>query len=95
MKKQYQKPIFAVDEFSLTQQISACAYLKIGFNTSACVTDNKDQMDKLIPGYGELLGLAKVGYFWDTNGGCEVHGSFATETDLLCYHTLANMAFTS
>lgn len=96
MKKQYQKPVFAVEEFALTQQISACAYLKIGFNTSACVTDNKDQSDKLVPGYGELYGLAKIGYFWaPAPNGCEINGSFATESDLLCYHTLANMAFTS
>lgn len=61
---------------------------------SYCVTDNRDHGDKLIPGYGELLGLAKIGYFWDP-AGCDIHGSFATDTDLLCYHTLANLAFTS
>lgn len=94
MKKPYCKPLVAVENFSLTQQISACAYLKIGFNSSSCVTDNRDHGDKLIPGYGELLGLAKIGYFWDP-AGCDIHGSFATDTDLLCYHTLANLAFTS
>lgn len=94
MKKQYQKPVFAVEEFALTQQISACAYLKIGFNSSECVLNNMDHADKLIPGYGELYGLARVGYFWDPKG-CNINGSFAQETDLLCYHTLANMAFTS
>lgn len=91
MKKSYQKPVFLVEEFALSQQISACSYLKVGFNSGDCIISNPDHSDKLIPGYGHLLGLAKVGYFWD----CSINGEFASETDLLCYHTLANMAFTS
>lgn len=94
MKKLYEKPAVAVENFALSQQISACAYLKLGFNSSACVTENRDQSDKLIPGYGHVLGLAKAGYFWDPKG-CEVLGSFATDSDQICYHTLANLAFTS
>ena len=95
MKKEYQKPLFLVEEFNLSQQISACSYLKVGFNSSACVTENRDQSDKLIPGYGELLGLARAGVFWDPYPNCETPGEMATDSDLLCYHTLANMAFTS
>lgn len=94
MKKEYQKPVFLVEEFTLSQQISACSYLKVGFNSSACVTENRDQSDKRIPGYGELLGFARAGVFWDPTG-CATPGEFASDSDLLCYHTLANMAFTS
>ena len=94
MKKLYEKPVAAVENFVLSQQISACVYLKVGFNSSTCVTENRDQGDKLIPGYGHLLGLAKVGYFWDPSG-CQIMGSFAQDTDQICYHTLANLAFTS
>lgn len=94
MKKEYQKPLFLVEEFNLSQQISACSYLKVGFNSSACVTENSDMSDRLIPGYGELLGFARAGVFWDPNG-CATPAEFATDSDLLCYHTLANMAFTS
>ena len=75
-------------------EISACVYLKVGFNTSSCITENRDQSNKLIPGYGHLLGLAKAGYFWDPSG-CQVLGSFATDTDQICYHPLADLAFTS
>ena len=94
MKKEYQKPLFLVEEFTLSQQISACAYLKVGFNSSACVTQNRDQAYKQVPGYGELLGLAYSGVFWDPVG-CTTPAEFATDSDLLCYHTLANQAFTS
>ena len=94
MKKAYEKPAVAVEKFALSQQISACAYLKVGLNSSSCVINNKDQGDKLIPGYGQLLGLAKVGYFWDPSG-CQIMGSFAQDSDQICYHTLANLAFTS
>lgn len=94
MKKVYQKPQVCVENFVLSQQITACAYLKIGFNSGDCVINNRDHADKLIPGYGEVLGLAKVGYFWDPSG-CQILGSFAKDSDLICYHTLANLAFTS
>lgn len=92
MKKNYQKPIFAVEEFALTQQISACSYLKIGMASSECVINNTDNKDKLTPGYGHLYGLAVSGFFWQ---GCAISAETATETDQICYHTLANMAFTS
>lgn len=92
MKKTYQKPVFAVEEFALTQQISACSYLKIGSTSSECVINNKDRADLSKPGYGHLYGLAKSGFFWE---GCMFSGATATETDQICYHTLANTAFTS
>lgn len=94
VKKVYEKPAVGVENFALSQQISACVYLKVGFNSSSCITENRDQSDKLIPGYGHLLGLAKAGYFWDPSG-CQILGSFATDNDQICYHTLANLAFTS
>lgn len=94
MKKVYEKPSVAIENFALSQQISACVYLKVGFNSSTCVTQNPDVSDTKIPGYGHMLGLAQSGYFWDPNG-CQIMGSFATDTDQICYHTLANLAFTS
>lgn len=90
MKKTYIKPVFAVEEFALTQQISACSYLKIGMNSSECV---KTDSDKATLGYSHVYSLALQGYFWDA--GCSIHGSFAKDTDMICYHTSANMAFTS
>ena len=94
MKKVYEKPSVAVENFALSQQISACVYLKLGFSSSACVTENRDRSDTQIPGYGHVLGMAKAGYFWDPSG-CQIMGSFAADTDQVCYHTLANLAFTS
>ena len=91
MKKTYIKPVFAVEQFALTQQIAACSALKVNFQTSGCVLDNVDVNDFNIPGYFDLVTMAADGYFWE----CFKEPSQAQDSDLLCYHTSVNMAFTS
>lgn len=94
MKKTYTKPQFMVEQFALTQQIASCAYLKIGFGDSACVLNNPDASDALVPGYYEsVYSLALANYFAD--GYCAKVPEFSKDNDLLCYHTMTNMAFTS
>ena len=93
MKKTYSKPIFAVERFELTQQIAGCSYLKINHNSAACVLNNTDANDFAVPGYYQsVYSLAYQGYFWS---GCSKKPSQANDNDLICYHTSANMAFTS
>lgn len=94
MKKAYIKPQFVVERFALTQQIASCAYLKIGFGDSACVINNTDASDTLVPGYYEsVYSLAISNYF--SNGYCSKVPETTRDSDLLCYHTMTNMAFTS
>lgn len=93
MKKPYEKPLFLVEEFELTQRLAACSYLRINSSSSACVLNNKDKNDFSVPGYYEsVYSLAAQGYFWS---GCDKRPSQAHDTDLICYHTSTNMTFTS
>lgn len=86
MRREYQKPKIEIESFVLTQQITSCAFLKIGFNNEACVlkdTDRTDHMER----------LANAGIFSD---GCSLPPQFANEIyDGICYHTSGNMAFTA
>ncbi|MGM9523803.1 MAG: hypothetical protein ACI3VU_05265 [Faecousia sp.] len=86
MKRAYQKPHLEIESFVLTQQITSCSYLKIGFSDKACVENDTDSTEK-------MMRLALTGVFSD---GCELPPIFAPEgDDGICYHTSINMAFTS
>lgn len=86
MKRAYQKPHLEIESFVLTQQITSCSFLKIGFSDKACVDNDKDSTE-------QMRRLALIGVFSD---GCENPPIFAPEgDDGICYHTSINMAFTS
>lgn len=86
MKRTYQKPHLEIESFVLTQQITSCSYLKIGFNDGDCVDKDSDATEK-------MKRLAASGIFSD---GCLTPPIFAPEgDDGICYHTSINMAFTS
>lgn len=89
LKLRYEKPAMAIEHYELTQAIAGCA-LKIGFNTSLCVLKDADAQSL----YG-MLNLAASGFF--TPEGCGNYPSDRTgeDEDGICYHTLANAAFTS
>lgn len=86
MKRVYQKPHLEIESFVLTQQITSCSFLKVGFSNEACVDKDSDSTE-----YMKRLALA--GIFSD---GCATPPIFAPEgNDGICYHTSINMAFTS
>ena len=86
MRRKYQKPKIEIEIFVLTQQITSCAFLKIGFSDVSCVLNDSDRTD-------HMERLANAGVFY---GGCSLPPEFATEiSDGICYHTSVNMAFTS
>lgn len=90
MKLRYEKPAMAIEHYELTQAIAGCA-LKIGFNTGLCVLQDADTQGL----YG-MLNLAASGLFTveGCNGNCPSDRTGEDE-DGICYHTLANAAFTS
>lgn len=83
MKRTYHKPAIEVESFVLTQQITTCSFLKIGFNDAQCVMNDPDST-------AGMKTLANFGYFSDGCGFQAPEGS-----DYVCYHTQSNMAFTS
>lgn len=93
MKKTYVKPLFAVEKFTLTQQIAGCSYLKINLRSGDCILTESDPKDLAIPEFAKLVELAAFGYFWGAECGLPI--SQAEDSDLLCYYTSTNMAFTS
>lgn len=86
MKKQYIKPMLAVEYYELTQAIAACA-TKFGLMDSACVLNDADATD-------QMKDLAYVGFFIEA-GGCGAFPEGMDASDAICYHTNANSAFTS
>lgn len=85
MKKQYEKPMLAVEYYMLSQSIAACA-TKIGFLDSACVKNDPDATS-------QMRDLAWSGYF--VQGSCEEYPEGMDNYDSICYHTNANAAFNS
>lgn len=86
MKKQYIKPMLAVEYYELTQAIAACA-TKFGFMNSECVKNDADAT-------AQMKDLAWAGFFTDSNN-CAAFPEGMDGTDAICYHTNANSAFTS
>ena len=85
MKKQYEKPMLAVEYYQLSQSIAACE-TKIGFLDSACVINDSDATSK-------MKDLAYSDYF--VEGACEDYPEGMDAYDAICYHTNLNAAFSS
>ena len=85
MKKQYIKPMIAVEYYELTQSIASCA-IKIGFVSSDCVKKDPDAT----PHMKEMAWSE-----WFIEGHCVVPAVDMDPEDGLCYHTNANAAFNS
>lgn len=90
MKRAYQKPTLEVESFAITQQITSCSGVKIGFNSSQCIISDPDAQK-----YEYLLTLANSGYFADTVGCKQVFDFGGNLGDGICYHTSVTPAFTS
>ena len=86
MKKQYEKPMIAVEQYVLSQTIASCA-TKIGFLSSDCVKKDPDATD-------QMRDLAYSGFFTDSIN-CEDYPVGMDEFDSICYHTNTNAAFNS
>lgn len=86
MKKKYEKPLIAVENYVLSQAIASCS-TRIGFNSSACVFDDVD-----VP--AGFRNLAGIGYF-TADGECDFEPNIGDEHDSICYHTSANAMFQS
>lgn len=85
MKKTYEKPMVAIENFILSQAISACETIKINHGSAACVLQDPDS--------GKwMLTFAIQGYFID---GCKPSAEGMTDNDGICYHTSISSAFTS
>ena len=85
MKRAYQKPTLEVESFAITQQITSCSAIKIGFNNNACVLSDPDAPE-------QMKRLAQAGWFIDT--ACTTPIGM-DEKDGICYHTNTSLAFTS
>lgn len=85
MKKQYEKPMLAVEYYQLSQSIAACV-TRINYQSSDCVTNDSDSTE-------EMTRLAGAGFFVDQI--CTLSSVGMDANDKICYHTNANAAFTS
>lgn len=87
MKKQYIKPMIAVEYYELTQSIASCV-TKFGFQgSSECVIKDADATD-------QMKDLAYSGFF-TAEGQCSLIAIGMDENDKYCYHTNINAAFNS
>lgn len=85
MKKKYEKPLFLVEKYALTQQIAACT-LQIGFNDFDCVFYDEDSTDA-------MKDVALGGGF--AGDECWFPVSVGDEFDGVCYHTSVQSVFNS
>lgn len=97
MKKQYEKPLMAVERYTLTQTIANCA-LEIGYNSADCVKADVDAT----PHMKDLAWDATSGGIgWFNDNSCAqqiseyINITGSTGEDGVCYHTNANAAFGS
>ena len=84
MKKQYQKPMVAVEHYLLTQSISSCSGIKINSVNTDCVLGDPDSTNAMInwAHHNGFLGPCQR----DLSG---------YQFDGVCYHTSVNAAFSS
>ena len=85
VKKQYEKPMLAVEYYQLSQSIAACV-TKIGFLNSECVINDPDAT-------AQMKNLADTGYFAERH--CDTPPHNMDDYDSICYHTNTNAAFNS
>lgn len=84
MKKPYQKPLLAVEHYSLTQSVSSCTGIKINFVDALCVLRDPhatNTMKNWAQRNGFLSSCPR-----DLSG---------DKYDSICYHTSINAAFSS
>ena len=84
MKKPYQKPMFAVEHYALTQTVSSCAGIKINHTNALCVLEDPDSTNTMINW------AHHQGFISDCTK--DLSGN---RYDSICYHTSINAAFTS
>lgn len=91
MKKRYEKPMLAVEHFSLTQAIAGCVLKIKGTGSSRDVLADPDATN-------QMKSLASAGGFISA-GGCLRPLDGYTETgkdgDMICYHGPISAAFPS
>ena len=91
MKRVYEKPMLAVEYFSLTQSIANCPAIKIaGTGTSLDVLNDPSSTP-------QMKDLARAFYFLST-AGCRRHADNMVEgtgNDTVCYHGPIRTAFLS
>lgn len=85
MKKPYEKPMLAVEYYSLTQSVAHCNAIKISAVSSQCVLNDPDSTN-------EMRNWAYRNGF--ISGSCNIDMS-GYKSDTICYHTSTNAAFTS
>jgi len=86
VRRKYDKPVFAVEEYALTQNIASCV-TKIGLANSECVINDPDSTD-------HMRDLAYSGFFAGDMV-CVLYAEGMDSKDSICYHTNANAAFNS
>ena len=86
MKKQYIKPMIAVEYYELTQSIATCA-IKIGLTDSQCVLKDPDAPNS-------MKDFAAIGWF-NEQPGCGAIPEGMEDENGICYHTNVNAAFSS
>ncbi len=84
MKKLYVKPTLYMERFALTQSLTSCG-IHIGHADQQCVLTDDDAPF-------EMKDYALEGWFL---GGCSEYWVGTDGTDGFCYHTLANIVFSS
>lgn len=85
MKKNYTSPCIELEDFQITQQITACGAMRIPLTDSDCVLVSKEATE-------EMKRLAIAGFFID---GCTIMAQNMDSGDGTCINTNVNTAFTS
>ena len=85
MKLKYEKPLIAVEQYSLSQAIAACP-TQIGYNDNFCIAEDEDATEY-------MRNMAAAGYF--TEGRCITPGVEMDADDGVCYHTNSGLLFCS
>lgn len=94
MKKRYEKPFLAIEYYSLTQSIAACAGIKIAASVPGAMPTQADILND--PDVTNAMRNAiRLGGFLGVDLGCRVTMLGHTDSDGVCYHTNINAAFNS
>lgn len=89
MKKAYEKPMVAVENYELSQAISACENIKIGFANAKCVLNDPDSTKW-------MKVFAVANYFLNSEACPQFHPYGMESNDKICYHTsTGSVVFTS
>ncbi len=86
MKMKYEKPMAAVEFYSLSQSIAACT-IKISYLDNNCVVKDPDT-----PPHTRSIAYVEKKYFTAV---CLQDATVMQGNDSICYHTQVNAMFTS